>query len=262
MSKPAWDQFGRYALPLYFGLIVLYQVVPLLLVFPMSLSDTSYLVFPPKGLTWRWYKEFFSNPAWLAAMQTSLALGLITSLFSTVFGTLAALAITRASKLASGSLSAYFLAPQIVPVVIIALGSFLFLNSVGLYGTFVGILLMHMVLALPFVILTMTAGLRQIGESQALAARVLGATPVKAFVFVTLPSILPSLLTSAVLAFFISFDELVVTLFISGSHVTLPMRIWADVRQELTPIIAAAASILTIATIIIALPAEIYRRLR
>jgi ABC-type spermidine/putrescine transport system permease subunit II len=251
---------GRYVLPCYFIVIVGYLVVPLALVFPISLSDTNYLAFPPKGLTLRWYVAFFSSPAWRSALQTSLLLAVLTAIIATTLGTLAALAITRVSRSLGGAITGFFLAPQIVPVVIIALGGFLFLNAAGLYGSLAGVLLMHIVLALPFVVVIMTAGLRQAGDSLTRAARILGATPMRALVYVTLPAVTPSLIAGAVFAFFISFDELVVTLFVSGSHVTLPIRIWADVRQELTPVIAAAASILTLMTVLLAAPAELYRR--
>ncbi len=260
MSAPLSRRLRAYVLPAYVALVIAFLVVPLLLVFPISISNTTFLVFPPRGFTWRWYVEFFSGSVWLSAMRTSLLLGLSTAAIATTIGTLAALATVRLSKTSAHILSAIFLAPQIVPAVIIALGGFLFLNSVGLYGTFVGILLMHVVLALPLVIITMTAGFRRAGHKLTLAARVLGASPLKAFLHVTLPLAMPSLITAAIFAFFISFDELVVTLFVSGSHVTLPMRIWADVRQELTPVVAAAASILTVLTLFVGVPVELYRR--
>ena len=260
MSVPSWRRLGAYVLPAYFVLVLTYLVAPLLVVFPISISNTTFLVFPPRGFTWRWYEEFMSSPAWLAALRTSLLLGLSSAVIATVIGTLASLGIVRLPKPSASALTGVFLAPQITPVILVALGGFLFLNSVGLYGTFAGILLMHVVLALPFVIMTMTAGLRQVGFGINRVARVLGANPVQAFVHVTLPAILPSLVTATIFAFFISFDEVVVTLFISGSYVTLPIRIWGDVRQELTPIIAAAASILTLLTLLVAVPAELYRR--
>ena len=260
MKGTWWDACGRTLLPLYFVLVIAYLVVPLLIVVPLSFSDTTYLVFPPKGFSWRWYVEIFSNPAWLRAFEKSLILGVLTAAFATSLGTLAAMAIARLSRKASFTMGAAFLVPQIVPAVITALGAFLMLNALGLLGTFVGLVIMHVMMALPLVVVTMTAALRQLGEGLNLAARVLGATPFKAFVFVTFPAVAPSLAISAIFAFFISFDELIVTLFISGTHVTMPVRIWADVKQELTPVVPAAATLLTVIVAALALPIEIYRQ--
>jgi len=259
VNDTIWDRCGRGLLPAYFVLVLAYLVVPLLMVFPLSFSDTTYLVFPPKGFTWRWYGEIFSNPAWLEAFYRSLMLGVFTAIIATSLGTLAAMAIVRLPSRTGNVLAMAFLVPQIVPAVIIALGAFLFLNSTRLLGTFVGLLIMHVMMAMPLVVVTMTAALRQIGQGHMLAARVLGATPLKAFTYVMLPAIAPSLAVSVVFAFLVSFDELVVTLFISGANPTMPVRIWADVRQELTPLVPAAVTLLTAIVAAIAIPIEIYR---
>jgi putative spermidine/putrescine transport system permease protein len=112
---------------------------------------------------------------------------------------------------------------------------------------------------MPLVVVNMSAALKQIGQAHMLAARILGATPLKAFGYVMLPAIAPSLAVSIMFAFLVSFDELVVTLFISGTHPTMPVRIWADVRQQLTPLVPAAVTLLTLVVAAIALPTEIYR---
>ena len=259
MNDTLWDRCGRSVLPAYFILVLAYLIVPLLMVFPLSFSDTTYLVFPPKGFTWRWYGEIFNNPAWLDALYRSLILGILTAIIATGLGTLAAMGIVRLPTRTGHILGMAFLVPQIVPAVIIALGAFLFLNTTRLLGTFAGLLIMHVMMALPLVVVTMTAALRQIGQGHMLAARVLGATPLKAFVHVLLPAITPSLAVSIVFAFLVSFDELVVTLFISGANPTMPVRIWADVRQELTPLVPAAVTLLTAIVAAIAIPIEIYR---
>lgn len=259
MKSTVWDWCGRRLLPAYFALMLAYLVVPLLIVFPLSFSDTTYLVFPPRGFTWRWYAEILQNPAWLDAFYRSLALGGLTAICTTVLGTLAASAIARLPTRSGHVLAGAFLVPQVVPAVIIALGAFLFLNAIGFLGTFSGLLVMHVMMAMPLVVMTMSAALKQMGQAQVKAARVLGATPLKAFRYVTLPTIAPSLAVSGVFAFLISFDELVVTLFISGNHPTMPVRIWADVRQQLTPVVPAAVTVLTVIALAVAIPIEAYR---
>jgi len=168
---------------------------------------------------------------------------------STAVGTLAAFALRRNSR-SERLIGGLFLGPQVVPVIILALGVMLLYSRFHLYGSIPGIVLAHALLALPFVVTNVSGALRQRGQTLAQAARVMGAGPVQAFWFVTLPSIRSSVISSAIFAFFVSFDELVVALFIMGRNETLPMRIWANVRDDLTPVVAAVATLLIVATVV------------
>ncbi|MGN6669676.1 MAG: ABC transporter permease [Trinickia sp.] len=241
---------GRaWLLPAYVALVLVFLVLPVCLVIPMSVSETSYLKFPPTGFTLKWFASFFNSPAWIGATLRSVAIGVWASLLATVVGTMTAFALrrsTRWDRLIGGA----FLSPQVVPVIIVALGIMLVFNRFHLYGSMIGIVMAHGMLALPFVVINVSTGLRQRGETLALAARVMGAGPFKAFWHVTLPSLRASILTSAIFAFFVSFDELVVALFIMGRNETLPMRIWANVRDDLTPVVAAVATILIFVTVL------------
>ncbi|MVW70507.1 ABC transporter permease [Bordetella sp. 15P40C-2] len=250
----------NWLLPLYAAFILLYLLLPLIIVIPMSFSDTSYLAFPPKGLTWHWYGEFFNSAGWMSAMYRSLYVATMSAIVATIVGTLSSLVLARSRRRWSIMMRWLFLGPQVVPVIILALGVLLLFTRLELYGSYTGIIIAHSTLALPFVITATIGVLQQTGESMEKTARVLGASPFKAFWYVTLPCIAPSVFAAFVFAFFVSFDELVISLFVMAQNETLPMRIWADVRQDLSPVVAVVATLLIIATALVLVPIELLRR--
>ena len=239
---------SRIALNVYFVLVLVFLLLPVLLVAPMSFSETQYLKFPPTGFTLHWYAEFFRSQSWIDSTVRSLVIAIFSALLSTIVGTLAALALRR-NALPERLIGGAFLGPQVVPVIILALGIMLLYSRFHLYGSIPGIIVAHALLALPFVVTNVSSALRLRGQTLAQAARVMGASPTQAFWYVTLPSIRASVVSSGIFAFFVSFDELVVALFIMGRNDTLPMRIWANVRDNLTPVVAAVATLLIVATI-------------
>lgn len=259
MSTTANHQGRRPILTAYLVLVLIFLLAPVLLVIPMSVSETRYLKFPPTGITLAWYADFFNSPTWLAATGRSLVVAFCSAMLATILGTLASLVLvrnTRAARLITGA----FLGPQVVPVIILALGIMLLFSRFHMYSSIPGIVMAHAVLGLPFVVTNVVGALRQRGQTLSQAARVLGATPVQAFMHVTLPSIRPSVISSAIFAFFISFDELVVALFVMGRNETLPMRIWSTVRDDLTPVVAAVATLLIVATVAAVVLAEFLQR--
>lgn len=250
---------GRIALTVYFVLILIFLLLPVLLVAPMSVSETRYLKFPPTGFTLTWYADYFHSEAWIDATVRSVLIAVCAAALSTAAGTLGALALRRNAapeRLISGA----FLGPQVVPVIILALGVLLLYSRFHLYGSIPGIIVAHAVLALPFVVTNVSGALRQRGLTLSQAARVMGAGPIQAFWHVTLPSIRASVISSAIFAFFISFDELVVALFVMGRNETLPMRIWANVRDDLTPVVAAVATLMIVATVLALALSELVAR--
>ncbi len=247
-------------LPTYVLFILLYLLLPLLVVIPMSFSDTTYLAFPPKGLTWHWYGELFRSEGWMNAIYRSVFVATASATVGTIAGTLCSLALARSAKKSTAMLRWLFLGPQVVPVIILALGVLLLFTSLGLYGSYTGIIIAHSTLTLPFVITATLGVLQQSGESLEKTARVLGASPFQAFWHVTLPCIAPSVFAAFVFAFFVSFDELVISLFVMAQNETLPMRIWADVRQDLSPIVAVVATLLIVITTLVVVPVELFRR--
>lgn len=235
----------RLWLYLLVGAIALFLVVPCLLVVPMSFSGGSYLEFPPRSLSLRWYRAFLGSPEWQQATLVSLKSAGLTTVFATVLGTAAAWGIHQRTNLFAHGLRGLFMLPMLVPLILIAIGLFFLYSRLGLNGTLAGLVLAHTMLALPFVVIAVGNGLASYDMSQHKVAQSLGANGLVAFFTVTLPQIRISVLSGAVFAFITSFDEVVVGLFIaSGSNETLARRMFSNIRDQVDPTVAAISSLL------------------
>ncbi len=220
-------------------------VLPTLIVIPMSFSAADILIFPPIGFSFRWYENFFSDPQWRAAAVNSVTIALGTTCLATVLGVLAALGLARIPLRYRGGLTLFFLAPAVVPTIVTAIATYQAFARMGLSGTIGGVILGHTILALPFVVLYVSAVLQRVDWRLVHAARSLGATPARALFLVTIPAIMPGIVAGAVFAFVTSFDEVVVALFLCGTRaVTLPVEMWNGIRFEINPTVAAASVIL------------------
>ncbi len=235
-------------LHLGFALILLFLLVPLLVIIPMSFSETRYLAFPPVGFSLKWYGAFFQNPRWIGALGWSVGVAICAALVAVPAGVCAALYLRHRSGAVVNVVLGALLGAQIVPTIILALG--IRLVTAPFTGSLpvVVVTLAHATLALPFVVATVLPVLNKLDVSVEKAARMCGATPVQAFRHITIPAIRPALVGAFVFSFFVSFDELMIALFTFQTIETLPVRIWGEVRQELTPVIAAATSMLIAAT--------------
>ncbi|MCC7273404.1 MAG: ABC transporter permease [Alphaproteobacteria bacterium] len=250
----------RVLLGIYFAIGVAFLVLPLALVVPISLTDSQFLQFPPQRLSLRWYREFFVDESWVRATLLSLQVGLGATAVALVAGTLAAVAIVRGSFPGRRLLHALLVAPLILPSVIVALGLFILFLRWKWVDSVPALIFAHAVGAIPYVVLIVSASLRSFDTTLERAARVLGAGPLRAFLNVTVPYLGPSLFAASLLAFFASFDELIVTLFVSGGLQTLPVRIWTDLTLRLDPTVAAAASMLIVVSVAGMSIAEYFRQ--
>lgn len=232
-------------------LVLLFLVTPVLIVAPMSLSDSNYLKFPPDSWSLRWYRAFFSSPEWLSATANSLIAASLTTLIATPIGVMVAVALSRSLKSTARLLNGLFLLPQVVPAIILGIGIFFLYIRLGLVNTMPGIVLAHTMLALPFVVVTCLSGLRSFDPNQSNAAQSLGAHPVRAFLDVTLPQIRLSVVAGALFSFITSLDEVVISLFIAGGDNTLLTRkMFLSLRDQVDPVIAAVSSILIVASVL------------
>ncbi|WP_226622900.1 ABC transporter permease [Brucella anthropi] len=247
------------ALKIYAAIIIAFLIFPILLVVPLSFSATRFLAFPPTEFSFRWYEFLWNSSNWKNAAFTSLIVASSATIISVTVGTLAALTIANSSWLPLRIISALSFGPQIVPSIIIALGALIIVSKLDLYGSYIGLIAVHATLGIPFVLMIVTPALRDKSELFMRAARSLGASPLTAFLSVILPMIIPSMVSSAIFVFFVSFDELIIALFLMGGNETLPMRIWADLRNELTPAVAAVSTLLIAVTLIAIFPVELYR---
>ncbi len=249
LKKPASDtqltHGDRLWLYIVAAIIMFLLVIPTLIVIPMSFSDSQYLEFPPDVWSMRWYDVYLNSPKWMRATVTSLQVGVLTMLVATPMGTMAAYALFVSGHRAARAIFAFLITPIIVPVILIAIGTFYAYGRVGLNNTITGLVLAHTVLAAPLVMIVITSALRNYDLNQERVARSLGATRLKAFFVITLPQIKFSVVTASLLAFLTSFDEVIIAIFVSGgSNATLTKHMFAALRDFIDPTIAAISTIM------------------
>lgn len=225
------------------GSILFFLVLPTVLVVPMSLSQTDYIKFPPDGITLRWYYAYFADPDWMAATWFSFRIALATTVSATVIGTMAALAIVRGDLPCRNALQALSIGPMIVPHIVLGVAFFLVFAPLQLTGSFTGFLVAHTVLAIPYVLITVTAALQRFDPALELASLNCGANRFRTFFRIVLPNIMPGIASGGIFAFLASFDEATVAFFISDiDGKSIGRKMFEDIDFNLTPVIAAAST--------------------
>ena len=243
------------------AVVAVYLVIPTLIVIPLSFTDRASFAFPPQGWSLNYYKIFLTEPVWRDALLASVKLALAVMVLATLLGSAAAVALVRGRFPGKSFINGLLLAPMIVPVIIVAVATFGAFLRWQLVGTFTGYLLAHTVLALPFVVVTVSSALRTFDDRLELAAASLGAPPLTRLRRVTLPLVLPGVLSGAVFAFVTSFDEVVVALYLQSPQMrTLPVRMYTSVTSETDPTIAAASSLVLVVTTLLILLPQLIRR--
>lgn len=224
-------------------------VTPTLIVVPMSFSDSQYLEFPPETWSTRWYDHYFGSPEWMQATRTSFKAAFLTMLVATPIGVLAAYGLHASNIRFIQVAFVLLITPMMVPIVLIAIGAFYAYVKLKILYTLTGLVLAHTVLALPLVVIVTGSALKSFDMSQEAAARSLGAPRWKAFLTVTLPQIRFAVITSALLAFLTSFDEVIVAMFISGGdNPTLTRNMFNALRDQIDPTIASISTIMIAVT--------------
>lgn len=227
--------------------VLAFLSAPAFLMIPLSFDSGSGLTWPPKGFSLQWYEQMFTSPVWMQAITRSLIVGVGTGLLAMLIGTPAAFLLVRADMRGKSAMLAFVLSPIVVPRMIIAVGMFYFFARVGLVGSTLGLILAHTVVAVPYVVITMMAVLRNYDTRLDLAAQSLGAGPWSTLRFVTFPILGAGLMSSFLFAFATSFDELTIALFASGGlNATLPKQFWDEVTLQISPVIAAVSTCLFI----------------
>lgn len=243
------------------ALTTAFLLLPILFIAALSFGSSQWLIFPPPSWTLRWYRELFADPRWLDSALTSFKIALIVTVLSVVIGLCASFALVRGRFRGRETLKAFFLTPMILPVVVLAVALYAFFLRLGLNGTVPGFVLAHLVIALPFSILAITNALEGFDKSIEDAAVLCGASPMEAKLRVTLPAIGHGLFTAAIFSFLTSWDEVVLAIFMASPTLqTLPVRIWTTLRQDLTPVIASASTLLVLLTIALMLLAALVRK--
>jgi putative spermidine/putrescine transport system permease protein len=252
------------------GLVFFFLIAPLFVILPLSFNAEQYIHFSagmialdPDAFSLRWYEDMIwgtKNP-WGLAAKNSIIIAFFATIGSTILGTVAALGLSSRHMPHKAVFMAVLISPMIVPLIISGTAIFFFMAKVGLASTFSGIILAHIILGTPFVVITVTATLTGFDHSVTRAAASLGSNPVNTFMKVTLPLILPGVISGALFAFVTSFDEVVVVMFLAGlENTTIPIQMWVGLREQLSPTILAVATCLIIMSTLILVTAELLRR--
>lgn len=219
------------------------------------------LALDPDAYSLKHYQDFFTNSQWQAAMWNSIQIAPVATLLSVSLGTLAAVGLSQSHVPFRRAIMAILISPMIVPLIISAAGMYFFYSRIGLQGTYIGVVLAHAALGIPFVIITVTATLVGFDNSLTRASANLGAGPVRTFFKVQMPLILPGVISGGLFAFITSFDEVVVVLFVgSAGQKTLPWQMFIGLREQISPTILAVATILVVLSIMLLTGVELLRR--
>ncbi len=250
MNNRARVDYGKILLGIFTCAVFVFLVVPTLLSVPMSFSETKYLAFPPKGFTWKWHHQFFTDEKWMEPTLFSLKLASITTVVCLIIGTMASLALVRGVLPGKRIINIFFLSPMMTPLIVTAFAVYGLFAKLHLIGTLHGLVLAHTIIGIPYAMLVITANLYRFDLSMELAARNLGAGPFKTFWYVTLPLIKPGIIAAGIFVFIESLDELVLVLFLMGTtKFTLPLRMFANIQFRITPTVAAASTVFIVAAI-------------
>ena len=250
------------------GFIFFFLIAPILTIIPLSFNAENFFTFTPEmlslspeGYSLKHYQDFFTNSDWQSAMWNSLKIAPMATILAVGFGTLAAIGLSQPHVPFRRAIMAILISPMIVPLIISAAGMYFFYSRVNLQGTYLGVVLAHAALGIPFVIITVTATLVGFDRSLTRASANLGADPVTTFLRVQMPLILPGVISGGLFAFITSFDEVVVVLFVgSAQQKTLPWQMFIGLREQISPTILAVATILVVISIALLTTVELLRR--
>ena len=242
-ATTAGERLTRRALIALTGAVMVFLLAPILAIIPLSFSAGSFLHYPLPGISLRWYADFFTSEFWLPALQNSVVTASATAILATTLGTLAAIGLWLARFPGRAVITTLLLLPMVVPDIITAVGIYFAFAPLGLTNSYLGLVLAHTCLATPFVVVTVLATLSGFDRILLRAAASLGAGPGLAFRKVMLPLIFPGVITGALFAFTISFDEVVVALLVAGpAYRTLPRQMFSGINENLSLTITAVAT--------------------
>ncbi|SFJ73035.1 putative spermidine/putrescine transport system permease protein [Bosea sp. OK403] len=238
--------------------VLAFLLLPTLIVIPLSFGDPVELVFPPPVWSVRIYNQLWADAAWLNSATLSLRIGLASTVLATCIAVPAAYGLYRSSSAIRQLVYGLFMTPAVVPVVVLALGIYLYFVRIGLVGREVGLVVAHAVYAFPFVFAAVLSGMKDVDQNLERAAHVMGASHFYAFIHIVLPLLARSITAGALFAFLMSFDETVIAYFLASTEMTtLPVRMFQSVRWDSTPILAAVSTLLTVLSFAICMVAGI-----
>ncbi|TCU12641.1 ABC transporter permease [Rhizobium sullae] len=234
--------------------VIAFLIAPLVAILPLAFTSSVFLTYPIPAWSMRWFGELVTADAWSRSIINSLIVGFGTTAVSLTLGTAASLGLRHRMLFLSGALKTLFLLPMVVPAVVLGVGMQVLFVRLGIANSYIGVIVAHTVVAIPFVVVSVSAALAGIDKRVELAAQSLGASPATALRRITFPLAMPGIISGAVLAFATSLDEVVLTLFVAGPNQrTLARQMFSTIRENISPAIAAAALILIAGTVVIGL---------
>ena len=251
------DKAGWWALRAFCVAVLGFLLLPILVIVPLSFSASSFLVYPIPAFSLKWYDNLFESAEWARAAKNSFLIAPAATLVATSLGTLAAVGLARTSFPFKGLLMSLLIAPMVVPIVVVGVSTYLFFAPLGLADSYTALIIVHAALGAPFVLTTVLATLQGFDQNLVRASLGLGESPLRTFFRITLPVIAPGVISGALFAFATSFDEVVVVLFLAGpQQLTLPRQMFNGIRENISPTIAAVATLLIIFTTALLLALE------
>jgi spermidine/putrescine transport system permease protein len=257
----ALSRTGAWVLRIFFALVVLFLYAPIVILVIFSFNDSALPSFPLSGFTWRWYHQFLVNGELRAALETSAIVAALSSVGAVLLGILASIALVRRRFPGKSPVSALLLSPLVIPYVVFGISLLLFFHAAGIPRTVLTVVIGHVVITLPYTILVLMPRLQQIDVSLEEAAYDLGASRLRTFRSITLPLLLPAVVSAFLIAFTTSFDEYAVASFVVGSRLTFPIYLYSALRfpNQLPQVIAVAVVVITISLVVV-VGAELGRR--
>jgi spermidine/putrescine transport system permease protein len=255
--NPAVSTNGRRTLWVFFWLLVVFLYAPIVILIIFSFNDRELVSFPWEGFTTRWYHEFLANKTILSALWTSFFVAGITAAVATALAIPASIALVRRRFFGKGLVSGLLLAPLVIPLVVMGISLLILFNTLGIPLSPYTVVVGHVVIALPFAILTMVPRLERIPAALEEASRDLGASAMTTFRLITFPLLLPALISAALISFTISFDEVVISSFVIGDQVTFPVYLYSQLRlPERLPSVIAVAVVVLVTSVIVVVVSE------
>ena len=251
----------RVTATVYCTLMVLFLLAPVIILVPMSFGSSIIPEFPPRSFSLDQYRDFLSSGPWMDAVFTSVRVAIAAMIAATVLGTMASFALVRGRFFGKTPASAIMMAPRFVPIIITALAFYALFAQLRIVGTELALVIAHTIIAAPYVLIIVSATLRGFDRSLERAAQSLGASPFRAVLGVTIPLIKSGVVSAALISFIVSFDEIVIAIFISGTRaVTLPKKMWDSLVFEMEPTLPAVSTLILLSTLFLFVLAAWARR--
>jgi putative spermidine/putrescine transport system permease protein len=241
----------------------IFLILPTLIVMPLSFGSGTEMHFPPSSFSLEQYRVFFLEGNWWGATSLSFWIALSAMVLSILIGVPTAYALVRADFRGKAAVTVIMLSPMFVPVVVIALGLYIYFSAIGITGPFLPIVFGHTLIAFPYVVVTCMAGMQGIKQNLEIAAEIMGGSRLYVFRRVTMPLLMPSVVAGGMFAFLISFDEVIIAYFVGrAGFTTLPVKMFAAIQWDISPVIAAISTLLTVLSLVICFVAAVVSKAR